>query len=139
MGIQRVLGDAAKGLGLVVRVSVDGMEVAKVNEDLVQSIAEAAEIMIRKNTERGDCWRATGMLGGFIELHSCYNRLRELIWERRPQMDDESWRHDIKDCCQDLRNFSILIELALSANVYAGDDREKWLACPNCGHKTAGV
>ena len=76
-----------------------------------------------------------GCSGGFAEIHSCYNRLRELLWVRKPKMDNEDWRADVKDACQDLRNFTTLIELALHANMYAGDNRERWLPCPNCGHE----
>ncbi len=119
-------------IGPVVSIGVE--PIAGVNLRMVERIRQAAQVMVEKNTARGDCWRSVGVLGGFLELHTCYNRLRTLLWDRVPRLDDPRWCADVENALQDMRNFTILIELAMEAKLLAGDSRiERKLACPHCG------
>jgi len=104
-----------------------------VNPRLVERIRQAAQIMVEKNTARGDCWRAVGVAGGFVELHTCYNRLRTLLWDRPLHLDDPEWMADVENALQDMRNFTVLIELSLEARLATGDQAvEEQLVCPHC-------
>jgi hypothetical protein len=109
-------------------------ERAKVNLDLVENCRQAFEIMLNKNTERNDCWKSTGILGAFVEIHSIYNRLREMIWNRTMNTKDPVWMKELMNCTMDMRNFTVLMELAAQANLPYGDDKyEKMLGCTKCG------
>jgi hypothetical protein len=116
-------------------------ETDKLNLDLVENCRVAFEIMLNKNTERNDCWKATGVLGSFVEIHSIYNRLREMIWNRKMDCRDEKWMKELLNCTMDMRNFTVLMELAAKANLPFGDDTyEKYLTgrCTDC-HKDVKV
>lgn len=94
------------------------------NKPMLRRIERAANIMLRKNWERGDCWKATGMLGSFVELHTCYNRLREMVFVRQPKPKDKRWMAEFQNVTDDLRNFCVLLEMAADANLPHGDDSE---------------
>lgn len=73
--------------------------------------------MLGKNRDRGDCWRNSGILGQFIEIHSMYFRLRNLIYEMEiPNPDSPEWKKwsdQVQNALEDLRNFTMLCELCL--------------------------
>jgi hypothetical protein len=102
--------------------------------------------MLQKNQERGDCWRNSGLLGQFIEIHSMYFRLRRLIWDMgRPRKPGKPiskggfvnmkaaleysnfyhdlfvWKDQITNALEDLRNFTMLAELCLEEDNWRGD------------------
>ena len=100
----------------------------KVNSMMVRRLQEAANIMVRKNAERGDCWQATCMMGAFVELHTCYNRLREMLWVRHSSIKlTKEFSEELLNVTQDMRNFTILLEMALDARLVWGNDQEKVL------------
>jgi hypothetical protein len=115
----------------------DITDLKRLNPDLVEVARRATEIMFNKNTERNDCWKATGIMGAFVEIHSIYNRLREMIWNRPMDPTDEKWMRELLNCTMDMRNFTILMELAAKANLPMGDDSyERRLICKNCNQDT---
>ena len=78
---------------------------------------QSLSIMVRKNRQRGDCWRGTGVAGAFIEMRAIFFRLRNMIWDPGPPADLSSeeyktWKADVIDAMRDLRNFTILGELS---------------------------
>ena len=80
-------------------------------------------IMLKKNRQRGDAWRGSGLVGTFIDIHSMYARLRKLIWDMGSEasLKDEVWIAEVKNALQDMRNFTILSELCL--------EEENWKGC----------
>jgi hypothetical protein len=102
-------------MGLTVKLLIDGDAelLAKVNQTMVRAIEEAAQTMVEKNVMRGDGWRLVGLIGAFIELHTCYARLRGLLWDRTPAMDDPKWRAEVANVLKDQRNYTIIGEMNL--------------------------
>lgn len=80
--------------------------------------------MLKKNAGRGDAWRNSGLLGQFIEIHSMYFRLRNLIWETagKPFGNIDDWKAQVSNALEDLRNFTMLAELCLLEDNYNGED-----------------
>lgn len=75
-------------------------------------------IMINKNNQRGDCWRNSGLVAQFIEIHSMYFRLRNLIYEEKiPEFNSSEWidwAGQAMNALEDMRNFTILAELCIT-------------------------
>jgi len=77
--------------------------------------------MVEKNTKRGDAWRYTGVMGNFIDVHTCYMRLRHLVWDRPIDFDDPDWVADTANALLDLRNYTLLVELAMAHKLAIGE------------------
>lgn len=94
----------------------------KIKEYYEQSLA----IMLKKNRDRGDCWRNSGLKGQFIEIHSMYFRLRNLIWEKgMPDPSSEEWESftkQVANALEDMRNFTMLAEMCLQEKNIDGKD-----------------
>lgn len=98
-----------------------------ITEEQIKSFfKQSEETMVRKNRERGDCWRQSGLLAEFIEIHSMYFRLRNLIWESKiPDVGSNEWKiwyNQVKNALEDLRNFTVLGELCLMEKNIKGDE-----------------
>ena len=120
-------------MDVTVTVAAHGQDAGKVNPDLLRMIQEAAQTMVEKNTQRGDGWRTTGIMGNFIDLHTCYCRVRGLVWENPPRIGDAVWEADLRNALLDARNYTLLIELALEAGLVFGEAVNLTLACSRCG------
>jgi len=97
--------------------------------ELIKKISEeSTAIMLRVNKERGSCSQSIGLLGLFLEVRTMYLRLRSLVWDCDPIHieDKEKWKADVKNALQDLRNYTILSEIALIEDNMkgVGDDFE---------------
>lgn len=100
---------------------------------IIALVKESTRIMLRKNEERGGCSQEVGLLGLFLEVRTMYLRLRNLVWDRdltvmeNPfYMDADArvkWIKDTRNALQDLRNYTILAEIAvLDKNFKGGTD-----------------
>jgi hypothetical protein len=80
-------------------------------------------VMLEKNAQRGDAWRNSGLLGQFVEIHSMYFRLRNLVWETKcqPLKDKAEWKAQIVNALEDLRNFTMLAELCVLEENWDGE------------------
>ena len=95
----------------------------KTENEIEKVVAESTRIMIKKNRERGDCWRATGLRGQFIDIHTCYNRLRTSVWTKGLPPDKRAeWAADVLDSLRDMRNYTVLAEMCLAEDNYDGED-----------------
>lgn len=92
--------------------------IKKTEKDIEKYFENSKKIMLEKNRQRGDCWRNSGLLGQFIEIHSMYFRLRNLIWETKYERESDLplWKEQVTNALEDLRNFTILAELCLAEN-----------------------
>lgn len=98
----------------------------KRHEDTVarasRAFAKSLAIMERNNKQRGDTWREVGAAGAYIELRNCVARLRELVWEAKAVPSDRSrWEDEIRNVCEDIRNFSVFCELCVEEENMDGD------------------
>lgn len=103
--------------------------VAKTSADIVKVFNKSLSTMLKKNKERGDCWRGVGLKGSFLEVRTMFFRARHLIWEQEPPTDKdelERWKADVVNALEDLRNYTMLAELSVvEENWYGeGDDGE---------------
>ena len=104
-------------------------------------VHDSLEIMIRKNRERTDAWKGSGLMGQFIEIYSMYIRLKVLIWDNPPEKNVDGvlnlvqyklWCEDVRNALVDMRNFTVLAELCLEDdNIYGDSDLDK-LRCQCC-------
>lgn len=100
----------------------------RVNPRLMERMQRACQIMASRSWERGDAWKNTGMVGAFVEMYNCFQRVRRLVWDRPPEEflkgnhppADGEWVSKVEDVLEDLRNFSILMELAMAKGIYHG-------------------
>jgi hypothetical protein len=95
---------------------------------------ESQEMMLRKNRERGDCWKAVGLVGTYIEIKSMFYRLKGIIWDglmlskrdglilSKRAFLDEKEKAEVLNCLQDIRNFTILAELSINDDNFFGED-----------------
>lgn len=94
--------------------------------DIKEIMVSSVCIMLKKNKQRGDAWRFSGLIGQFIEIHSMYKRLRNLIWEiDTPKIGTDErveWDKQIKNALEDLRNFTMLAEICLNENNIKGQE-----------------
>lgn len=77
---------------------------------------DSTDIMLKVNRERGSCSQEIGLLGLFLEVRTMYLRLRSLAWDQDPpdlKEEKEEWIASIRNALQDLRNYTILAEIAL--------------------------
>ena len=95
--------------------------IEKTEKDIKDVFEKSIQVMLKKNRQRGDCWRSSGLQGQFVEIHSMYNRLRNLIWEIGNKMDNKDWKDQVANALEDLRNFTMLAELCLDENNFKGD------------------
>jgi len=91
---------------------------------------ESTKIMMIKNEERGNCSGDIGLFGCFLEVRTMYLRLRSLVWDKGPPNSlilpirtkkYNKWKADVKNALEDLRNYTILAEIALEDNNIKGD------------------
>jgi len=104
---------------------------------------ESTDIMIKKNRDRGDAWRGSGLLGQYVEIYSMYRRLDVLVWKMgwpvqgEHERDDSfrnrkgEWRDQVENALVDMRNFTMLAQLCLFEDNYRGEEY------PDIGH--AGI
>ena len=96
------------------------VEIRRIFEDSMQ-------VMLEKNRQRGDCWRNSGLIAQFVEIHSMYFRLRNLIWEDKESIPDADsdkwteWEQQVANALEDLRNFTMLAELCLQERNIRGE------------------
>lgn len=98
--------------------------IIKTEDDIKRIFDNSLSVMLEKNSQRGDCWRNSGLLGQFIEIHSMYFRLRNLIWEIGPPIlehEYNNWEEQVRNALEDLRNFTMLGELCLIDDNFNGD------------------
>lgn len=99
---------------------------------------KSKKTMLQKNADRGDCWRNSGLLGQFVEIHSMYFRLRRLIWDMGPpelifkdgpistDWDNwVAWADQVENALEDMRNFTMLAEMCLKEGNFKGDKYTK--------------
>jgi hypothetical protein len=103
--------------------------VEKTESELRLVFENSLKIMIKKNRERGDCWRDVGLIGSFLEVRTMYFRLRALVWDNPVKIGDEDyldWKKEVKNALEDLRNYTMLAELSLDEDNIKGkgDDSE---------------
>ncbi len=97
--------------------------IRRTENDINKYFEKSKDTMIEKNRQRGDCWRQSGLLGQFIEIHSMYNRLRNLIWEGELEGELNAlpdWKEQVTNALEDMRNFTILAELCLAEDNMKG-------------------
>jgi len=87
-------------------------------EQIKRYMEKSLNTMLTKNKQRGDCWRNSGLLGQFVEIHSMYFRLRNLIWDMKDhtffnQKEYEEWKLQVINALEDLRNFTLLGEMCV--------------------------
>jgi len=89
----------------------------KTDERIVRIFNNSMQIMRRKNAERGDCWKYVGLLGTFVEIKSMYYRLKAIFWDKYKTNYDANYfeknKEEIRNCLVDIRNFTIIAEMAL--------------------------
>lgn len=107
--------------------------IADTEEKLNAYMAKSLATMLEKNRGRGDAWRASGVMGQFVEIHSMYNRLRNLVWElgapkgvqaawdNGTRQDNNDWVLQVQNALEDLRNFTMLAEMCLEEGNWAGN------------------
>ncbi len=81
--------------------------------------------MKEKNRQRGDCWRGVGLKGSFLEIRSMFFRLRNLAWRIDPPVDPKLlkiYKKELYNVLMDLRNFTILAEMAVVEENWEGDE-----------------
>jgi len=82
---------------------------------------DSIKTMVKKNKDRGDCWRNSGLLAQFIEIHSMYFRLRNLIYLKGwPNEDIDGWKDQVNNALEDMRNFTVLAQICVEENNYKG-------------------
>ena len=97
--------------------------IEKTEKQINQYFDKSKSIMIQKNRDRGDCWRNSGLLAQFIEIHSMYFRLRNLLWIGEIPKDlPPEWRDQVQNALEDLRNFTILAEMCLNEGNIKGEE-----------------
>lgn len=102
------------------------VEAGRPDQKMLRRIEIAAQIMVRKSWERGQAWKRTGMYGAFIEIYSAYMRLVKLMEHVRGRdrlydffKEDpyrEKFREEVDNVCNDIRNFTTLLQLAMDNN-----------------------
>lgn len=97
--------------------------IQQTEEQIKKYFQESMDVMIEKNKQRGDCWRNAGLIAQFVEIHSMYFRLRNLIWNKfgNAQAFDPEWNEQVINALQDMRNFTILAELCVEERNMGGD------------------
>lgn len=99
-------------------VTVRGKPDAK----MLRRIQQAAQIMVKKSWERGQAWKRTGMYGAFLEIYNCYMRLATLMTDEYDvTLTKEVWQSEIDNVCNDIRNFTTLLQLAMDAGKFNSD------------------
>src|SRR3990167_3552239 len=102
----------------------------KPDAEMIVRIQRAAQIMVQKSWERGQAWKRTGMWGAFLEIYNCYMRLATLMEEAKTGgdkwlEDSKLWRirfaNEVDNVCDDMRNFTTLLQLAMDANKFDSD------------------
>ena len=96
--------------------------ISTTKDRITSHVLEGLEIMIQKNNDRGDAWRASGLLGQFIEIHSMYHRLRALIYEKPMRAFTKNWDEQVKNALLDMRNFTILADLCVDEKNFDGSN-----------------
>jgi hypothetical protein len=89
---------------------------------ILDIVKRSTDIMIEKNSQRGNASRQIGLLGLFLEVRTMYLRLRHLVWDTDPDNRKENWMSDVKNALQDLRNYTILAEIALQDGNFKGSN-----------------
>lgn len=88
-------------------------------------VRESLATFNEKNKERGDIFKAVGAKGAYLEIRTCTARLRKLIWDQGevPAQDWwDNWMPEVKNVCEDLRNFSVMLQMC--AEEFNLDGRE---------------
>lgn len=116
-----------------------GKRIQNTEKQIEEYFERSKATMLQKNRDRGDCWRNSGLLGQFIEIHSMYFRLRRLIWDmgrpKKPSSFDRDfvnkthqqandmlhWEEQVRNALEDLRNFTMLAEMCLEEDNWKGD------------------
>lgn len=97
---------------------------------IAEVVKASTDIMIDRNTKRGDAWRGSGLLGNFIDIHTRYSRLKKLIWDQGLPCDSSTintteqldiWLEQVVDTLRDIRNFTILAEFNIIEENWKGD------------------
>lgn len=105
---------------------MDKNRIENTEKQVNEFFEKSKKIMLEKNKQRGDCWRGSGLMGQFIEIHSMYSRLRVLIYESEiPEKGSilyDEWRAQVENALEDLRNFTILGEMCLAENNIRGEN-----------------
>ena len=101
-------------------------------------VKESTRIMMRKNEERGNAAQDVGLLGLFLEIRTMYLRLRNLVWDtelekiENPFVFDADkrakWKKDVRNALQDLRNYTVLAEIAMLDDNFIGVDKDEYLS-----------
>ncbi len=115
----------------VTDMETDDLKKAKAERQrIIALVKESTRIMIRKNEERGNCAIEVGLLGMFLEVRTMYLRLRNLVWDKDLTMIDKpvymdadaraKWTKDVRNALQDLRNYTVLAEIALLDKNFKG-------------------
>ena len=119
---------------------MDHYEKVKRTEIRIKTLVEeSTKIMIKKNTDRVDAWKGSGLWGQFIEIYSMFMRLKVLIWDkgvpsRIDMIEHNDWKEDIRNALVDMRNFTILAELCLEDENIRGEPSVVSVSCAKCGH-----
>ena len=100
----------------------------RINSRMMERMQRACQIMASRSWERGDAWKNTGMMGAFVEMYNCFQRVRRLVYQNPPDEvvkgnltpHNAEWMAKVEDVLEDMRNFSILMELAMVKNKYHG-------------------
>ncbi len=104
---------------------MDEKRIEDTEKQVKEFFDKSMEIMLEKNRQRGDCWRGSGLLGQFIEIHSMYSRLRVLIYsDTIPPKDSPNyriWKDQVANALEDLRNFTVLGEMCLREGNLKGE------------------
>jgi hypothetical protein len=112
-----------------INMDVEIIQRQAATEELIKEhFARSLAIMLQKNRDRGDAWRGSGLMGQFIEIHSMYCRLRNLIWEMGPpdgEISNSVWTAEVMNALEDLRNFTMLGELCVLEQNWKGHFNEE--------------
>jgi len=113
-------------------------------------LVRSTEIMLDRNSKRGDACRGTGLLGQFVDIYSRCSRLKRLIWDQGLPCDSgieddqaqlDIWIEQVLDTLRDLRNFTILAEFSIEEQNWKGDPKSSKLGeymdkeCDTDGHQ----
>ena len=105
---------------------------------IIALVKESTRIMLKKNEERGNAAQDVGLLGLFLEVRTMYLRLRNLVWDTELNRINNPFNHDkdqraewkkaVRNALQDLRNYTILAEIAMLDNNLTGIGKDEYLS-----------